>query len=70
MDESNQNMVHTITQHIGNVFTPLLENTTRSYQQLTHQMGRIADFLGAPPVPPTPVPNIPQGVNPPKNRII
>lgn len=68
MDETNHNMVHTITQHIGNVFTPLLENTTRSYQQLNYQMGRIANLFGARPVPPTPMPNISQGVNPSENR--
>lgn len=49
MDESNHNMVLTITQQIRNMFTPLLEDTTRSYQQLTHQMGMIADFLGVAP---------------------
>lgn len=46
MDESNHNMIHTITQHIGNVFTPLLENTTRSYRQLTHQMVGLLIFWG------------------------
>lgn len=32
MNESNHDIVHTITQQICNVFTPLIENTTRSYQ--------------------------------------
>lgn len=70
MDESNYDMVHAVTKHVGNMFIPLLENTTRSYQQLTHQMGKIVNFLGAPPVPPTLVPSIPQGVSTPKNRIV
>lgn len=33
-------------------------------------MGRIADFLGATPVPPTPMPNVPQRVNPLENRMV
>ena len=32
------------------MFNLLIQNTTQSNQQLAHQMGRIADFFGAPPV--------------------
>src|ERR1044072_4908780 len=48
MDESNHDMVNTLTQQIGDVFNPLITNTNNSYQLLAQQMGRIADFLGAP----------------------
>lgn len=41
-----------------------------SYQQLTRQMGRIVDILGEPPAPPNLVPNIPQGIKPPKIRFV
>lgn len=69
MDERNHDMIHTFTQHIDNMFNPLIKNTNKSYQPLTHQMGRVVDFFGAPPVPPTPVPNVPRGANPPENKI-
>jgi len=50
MDESNHEMVNLLTQKIGTVFNPLIRDTNRSYQALTTQMGRIADFF-APPQP-------------------
>lgn len=46
MDERNQGMVNMLTQHISIVFHPLIQNTTQSYQQLAHMIGRIVDFLG------------------------
>lgn len=67
MDESNHDMIHTITQQISNMFRLLIENMNMSYQQLHHQMGKVVGFFG---VPPTPVPKIPQGVNPQKNRVV
>lgn len=70
MDKRNHDIVHIITNKIGNMFNPFLENTIRSYQQLTHQMGKIADLLGAPSMLQTLVPNILQGVNPLENRIV
>ena len=45
MDESNHEMVNLLTQQIGTVFNPLIRDTNRSYQTLTTQMGRIADFF-------------------------
>jgi len=45
MDESNHEMVNLLTQQIGIVFNPLIRDTNRSYQALTTQMGRIADFF-------------------------
>lgn len=48
MDESNHEMVHMLTQKIGAVLRPLIQNSTQSYQQLATQMTRIGDFLGAP----------------------
>lgn len=70
MDESDHDMVHTITQQIRNMFSPLMENKNRNYQQLAHQMGRIADFFNASPTPLTLAPNIPQGDNPSENRVV
>ncbi|WJX94328.1 hypothetical protein P8452_75757 [Trifolium repens] len=46
MDESNHDMVNLLTQQIGTVFNPLIQNTNDSYQMLAYQMGRIADFFG------------------------
>jgi len=45
MDESNHEMVNLLTQQIGTVFNPLIRDANRSYQALTTQMGRIADFF-------------------------
>ena len=45
MDESNHKIVNLLTQQIGTVFNPLIRNTDRSYQALTTQMRRIADFF-------------------------
>lgn len=50
MDESNHKMVHMLTQQIGTVLRPLIQNSTQSYQQLATQMTRIGNFLGAPRV--------------------
>lgn len=41
-------MVNTLTQQIGTIFNPLIQNTNQSYQQLATQMNWIADFFGAP----------------------
>lgn len=48
MNESNHDMVNTLTQQICTTFNPLIQNTNQSYQQLTTQMNRIADFFGVP----------------------
>ncbi|KAK2456608.1 hypothetical protein QL285_003958 [Trifolium repens] len=58
MDESNHDMVNMLTQQIGTVFNPLIQNTNQSYQLLANQMGRIADFFGAPQIPNQQVPQI------------
>jgi len=50
IDDSNHEMVNLLTQQIGTMFNPLIRDTNRSYQALTTQMGRIADFF-APPQP-------------------
>ncbi|WJX45972.1 hypothetical protein P8452_32814 [Trifolium repens] len=62
MDESNHDMVNMLTQQIGTVFNPLIQNTNQSYQLLANQMGRIADFFGAPQVPNQQVPQIQNAV--------
>ena len=65
MDESNHDMVNTLTQQIGDVFNPLINNTDNTYQLLAQQMGRIADFFGTPPPPNHLVPLVqPAGVQP------
>ncbi|CAJ2672441.1 unnamed protein product [Trifolium pratense] len=51
MDESNHKMVNTLTSQLRTVFNPLINNTNDSYQLLASQMGRIADFFGAPQMP-------------------
>src|ERR1044072_8094904 len=51
MDESNHEMVNTLTHQIGDVFNPLISNTNNTYQLLAQQMGRIAEFFGTPPPP-------------------
>ncbi|XP_050898411.1 uncharacterized protein LOC127105285 [Lathyrus oleraceus] len=60
MDESNHEIVHMLTQQIGTILRPLIQDSTQSYQQLETQMTRIRDFLGVPRAPvrqnPTPPP--------------
>src|SRR3954467_11426722 len=51
MDESNHEMGNALTQQMGTVFTPMINNTNQSYEILAGQMARIADFFGAPPQP-------------------
>ncbi|XP_050898024.1 uncharacterized protein LOC127104928 [Lathyrus oleraceus] len=55
MNESNHDMVNTITQQMGTIFNPLIQNTNQSYQQLATQINRIVDFFGAPPAQVRPV---------------
>lgn len=60
MDERNHEMVHMLTQQMGTILRPLIQDSTQSYQQLATQMTRVRDFLGTPRVPvrqnPTPPP--------------
>src|ERR1044072_6703996 len=65
MDESNHEMVNTLTKQIGDVFNPLINNTNNSYQLLAQQMGRIAEFFGTPPPPNYTIPQIHPLVNQP-----
>src|ERR1044072_874959 len=58
MDESNHEMVNTLTRQIGDVFNPLINNTNNTYQLLAQQMGRIAEFFGTPPPPNHIIPQI------------
>src|ERR1044072_9198045 len=58
MDESNHEMVNTLTRQIGDVFNPLINNTNNPYQLLAQQMGRIAEFFGTPPPPNHTIPQI------------
>ncbi|KAK2422326.1 hypothetical protein QL285_032868 [Trifolium repens] len=48
MDESNHDMVNLLTQQIGTVFNPMIQNTNDSFQMLVYQMSQIADFFGTP----------------------
>jgi hypothetical protein len=54
MDESNHDMVNALTQQIGTIFNPMLQTTNDSYMLLANQMGRMADFFGAPDAPNNP----------------
>jgi hypothetical protein len=49
MDESNHEMINLLTQQLGTVIDPLIQDLNNSYQMLTNQMSRIAYFFGAPP---------------------
>src|ERR1044072_5069202 len=65
MDESNHEMVNTLTKQIGDVFNHLINNTNNYYQLLAQQMGRIAEFFGTPPPPNYTIPQIHPLVNQP-----
>ena len=45
INKSNHEMVNLLTQQIGTVFNPLIQNTNQGYYALTTQMGRIAYFF-------------------------
>jgi len=47
-DESNYEMFNLLTQQIDTAFNPLIRDTSWSYQAITTQMGRIADFFTSP----------------------
>jgi predicted transcriptional regulator len=67
MDESNHELVNLLTEQIGTVFNPLIQDTSRSYQALAPEMGRITDFFA----PPQPIHQpIPQVRNPQPLRLI
>ncbi|XP_045831592.1 uncharacterized protein LOC123922985 [Trifolium pratense] len=51
MDESNHEMVNTLTSQLRTILNPLINNTNNNYQLLAHQMGRITDFFGTPAMP-------------------
>jgi hypothetical protein len=48
MDEANHEMANLVTQQMGTIINPLIRDTNNSYQALSAQMERIADFFGAP----------------------
>ncbi|AES69616.1 hypothetical protein MTR_3g032260 [Medicago truncatula] len=54
MADINHDMVNMVTQQVTTVINHLIQETNNSYQALSQQMGRIADFLGAPQVRITP----------------
>jgi len=56
MEDCNHEMVNMLTQQIRTVFNPFIRETHNSYLTLFDQMGRIADFFGAPPARNTPTP--------------
>jgi len=49
MKDRNPEMLNMLTQQIGTVFNPLIQQSHSCYQTLNDQLGRIADFFGAPP---------------------
>lgn len=52
MDGSNHEMVQMLSQTMGTIFSPLIENTTQANQQMVAQMTCITKFFGV-PQPPT-----------------
>lgn len=48
LDESNHEMVNMLTQQMTTLFNPLNQNTNQFYELLANQIGRRADFFGAP----------------------
>ena len=70
MEDCNHEMVNMLTQHIGTMFNPLIRDTHNSYLAISDQMGRIADFFGAPPRRNVQIPQVPnpRPVEVPVNR--
>jgi len=56
MEETNHEMVNMVTQQIGTVINPLIQDSNKSYQPLSVQMERMADFFGAPAARSMPTP--------------
>jgi len=56
IEDTNHEIINMLTQQIGTVFNPLIQQTHNRYQTLTDQMGRIVDFFGVSPVQNRPVP--------------
>jgi len=56
MEDSNHEMVNQVTQQIGMIINLLIRDTNNSYQALSAQMERIANFFGTPPAQNIPVP--------------
>jgi len=56
MEDNNHEMVNQVTQQIGTIINLLIRDTNNSYQALSAQMERIANFFGAPPARNIPVP--------------
>lgn len=52
MDESNIELVNTLTQQMGTIFNPFITNTNQTYELLANQIGRIANFFGTLQIPP------------------
>ena len=56
MEDSNHEMVNQVMQQIGTIIKPEIRDNNNSYQALSAQMERIANFFVARPVRNTPVP--------------
>jgi hypothetical protein len=66
-------MVNILTQKVGLVFNPLIQNTNQSYQALATQIGRITYFFASPQPVHQQIPQIqyiPQIQNPQPLQII
>lgn len=51
MGDNNYDMVNMLTQQIGRMLNPLIQNTNHNHQQLAHKMGQMVYFFGSPPTP-------------------
>ncbi|XP_050895799.1 uncharacterized protein LOC127102475 [Lathyrus oleraceus] len=48
MDDSNHELVNMLTNQMGTVFNPVIQETTETNRQVANQLTRLCNFLGAP----------------------
>ena len=48
MDDSNHELVNMLTNQMGTVFNPVLQESAETNRQVANQLTRLCNFLGAP----------------------
>jgi hypothetical protein len=48
MDDSNHELVNMLTNQMGTVFNPLIQESAETNRQVANQLTRLCNFLGAP----------------------
>lgn len=48
MDDSNHELVNMLTNQMGTIFNPLIQESTETNRQVANQLTRLCNFLGAP----------------------